>query len=255
MNLGQTIAACFQMPRLKLMLTTWATILGLIGHYSVLTVGQTITITGFFQAFEDVSVVAANPTATTVVGSRQLPHGSPNQTMTEFYIFGPSTAAYTVDILGQETVTTTCVLTRSLTTGSCSYVETVLVGPLPGAWETLSRPLQLQSDEWNYSAPMTVTAGLDKLSMVTAMTTSPAPSTSSALSTSSVISAIPPLTSNPAANGIAPSTTNQTMTTTSTPNPVSPTANRAATMHDIRYLRRAVLGLAAALMVAMLPHF
>jgi hypothetical protein len=45
------------------------------------------------------------------------------------------------------------------------------------------------------------------------------------------------------------------LTTASTPSPAIPTANMAATGHDIRYLGSAVVGLAVAVMVAVVQRF
>jgi hypothetical protein len=248
------------MPSGKLMLTRWTIILGLLGYYSALTASQNITISGFFPVLEPVSVAAADPTATTVVGTRTMGYDGvttiPNllTTVTETIVFGPSTVAYTGES-PELTVTTTCVLTRSLFRGICLYINTVLVGAGISTWETNIETFLLESSEFNLPAPYTVTAGQDKLLIVTATTTSSAPSTSSATSASSPTLAIPPPTSNPASNSSEASTTNLVLTTASTSSPAIVTANRGATRHDTRYLGSAIVGLAAAVMVAALQRF
>jgi hypothetical protein len=237
------------MPSGKLMLTRWTIILGLLGYYSALTASQNITISGFFPVLEPVSVAAADPTATTVVGTRTMGYDGvttiPNllTTVTETIVFGPSTVAYTGES-PELTVTTTCVLTRSLFRGICLYINTVLVGAGISTWETNIETFLLESSEFNLPAPYTVTAGQDKLLIVTATTTSSAPSL-----------AIPPPTSNPASNSSEASTTNLVLTTASTSSPAIVTANRGATRHDTRYLGSAIVGLAAAVMVAALQRF
>lgn len=100
----------FKMITGKLMLTRRAILLlCLLGHYSTLTVSQNVTITGgFFAANEPVSVVAANPTATTVAGTRIITvtfsgvstTGTQVGTITETFVVGPSTAAYTEELPG-----------------------------------------------------------------------------------------------------------------------------------------------------------
>jgi len=121
------------MPLGNRMLARWAIIMGLLGHYSTLTVSQNITISGFFPVFEPVSVATANPTATTLVGTRTVGHDgvttipSKLTTITETILFGPSTATYTGES-PEFDITTTCILTKSLFRGICLYIDTVLVG-------------------------------------------------------------------------------------------------------------------------------
>jgi hypothetical protein len=116
-------------PRKLMLIRRAILLLYLLGHYFALIAGQNITITGgFFTANEPVSVVAANPTATTLAGTRILSItfegvstiGTQVGTITESFVVGPSTAAYTEKLPGLS-ATNACVLTRSLAQGSCFF--------------------------------------------------------------------------------------------------------------------------------------
>jgi hypothetical protein len=133
------------MALVKLRITRWAIILlCLLGHHPAFTVSQTIiTIEGYFGVNEPVSVVAANPTATTLIGTNILTitfeghptigtqigtsFGTQTGTIINIFVIGPSTAAST-ELLPGLSATDACVLTKSLKTGSCFFESTAGFG-------------------------------------------------------------------------------------------------------------------------------
>jgi hypothetical protein len=249
----------------KLMLTRWAIILlYLLGHHPAFTVSQTIiTIEGYFAANEPLSVVAANPIATTLIGTNILTitfeghptigtqistsFGTQTGTIINIFVIGPSTAAST-ELLPGLSATDACVLTRSLNTGSCYFESTALnTDSGMSIWTTLYETYTLPRLGLTY---YTVTAGQEKLSVVTTTTTSSISPTSSVPSASFPTSPIPPPTTNPASNSstIAP-------TTGLDPSLAMPTVSRATMRHDTRYLSNAIVGLAAVVVVALFSCF
>jgi hypothetical protein len=223
-------------------------LLCLLGHYSALTVGQNITIGGgLFAANEPVSVVTANPTATTVVGTTTVTitfsgsstTGTQTGTITYTFVVGPSTAAYTEELPGLS-ATNGCVLTRSLAQGSCFFESTALNTDSGSTWYTLFETYTLATEDFNHYASYTVTGGQEKLLIVTTYTTAP--------SISLVTSASPPILTS---NSSAVSATNITPITGLTPSLILPTASRAAMRHDTRCLSSAVVGLTVAVVVSM----
>lgn len=228
---------------------------------------------GLFASNEPLSVVAANPTATTLAGttivsvtfSGTSTTGTQVGTITETFVLGPSTAAYTEELPGLS-MTDACILTRSLSQGSCFFASTALNTDSISTWTTAFETYTLAPAGFSLQLSYIVTAGQEKLSMVTttatsstlstnaAPSTSCAPPISSAPSASFPTSTVPPLTYCTASNGSVVSATNAA-TAALTPTPAIPIGNRAPIRHDTRYLGSAVVGLAAAVVVALLPCF
>ena len=186
------------MPVLKL--TRWI-LLYLLARIEFAT-SQNITVFVHFEGTNPASVLAADPNAATYLATttnicRSGPC-SPLTIYTNLYVQGPSTLALT-NYGDGNSETYACVVTSSIMTGTCTYEGTYR--------GTIQTPLttSMVSDDFLWW-PLTVTAGLDKLSHTTATTNG---ATSASGTTTSATPASTPPASDTVSNGGATSTVSQ----------------------------------------------
>lgn len=151
------------MAALKLIQCVLLSLLAYIGYAT----GQNITVLVHFGSGDTpASVVAADDTAVTYAASytnmcRSGPC-SPLTIYTNIMVEGPSTAARTNIGDPSANQTLKCNIISS-TTGTCTYIDT-----FRGTVDEYTTPFASPYDLWS---PLLVTAGLDKLSSVTVLTT------------------------------------------------------------------------------------